>query len=125
MALALAPVLGVGGWVATYPDSGDPKNVQYVFWKWGIVHIDLDRATDVMIGDPSRGSLVIGRSEGELKARFGYLRPLSDANSYLKYCYFNSPWSRNGKTAMSLRNSNWMVLFENGKATDLVLAKGC
>jgi hypothetical protein len=103
----------------------DPKNIHYVAWKWGLVPIDLDKALEIMVGDgvPSKFPLVIGKSEEDLKKRFGYLRTLDEAAPYYRFCYSTSFW--NGKNVKFLRTSNWMVVFEGGKATDLVLLKGC
>jgi len=118
----LIPCLLVGLWAATYPGYYDSKNVHYVLWKWGLVSIDLDRALSIMTHDNS-GPLVIGKSEDELRKRFGYLRSLDEARPYLRGCYRKSDWD--GKTVMFLRGSEYMVVFRNNKVTDLVLVKGC
>jgi hypothetical protein len=117
----LTPCLFLLAWNANY-GPGDPKNIRYALWKRGLVSMNLDLALETMVDDPGRPS-VVGKSEDDLRKEFGYLRPIAEANSYLRSCYLNSPW--NGRRAMSLRDSNWMVVFEGGKATDLVLAKGC
>ena len=118
----LIPCLLGALWVATYPGYYDPKNLHYLLWKWGFASINLDRALSIMTHDNFQ-PLVIGRSEDELRERFGYLRSLGEARPYLQGCYRKSDWD--GKTVMFLRDSDYMVVFSNGKATDLVLVKGC
>jgi hypothetical protein len=120
--LALAPCLLIGLWFAMYPDRDDPKNIHYVLWKWQLASFDRDRALGIMTHD-SADSLVVGKAEEELRKRFGYLNSIEEADSYVRYCYFNSPWY--GKNVKMLRNSNWMVVFKNGRAAELVLVKGC
>jgi hypothetical protein len=121
--IVLIPCLFLGGWMVVYSGSDDPKNLHYLLWKQGLVQMDPNRALETMVDDPNRDSLVIGKSEDELKVRFGYLRQPSEASTYLRYCLFNSPWY--GKTVKFLRDSNWMVVFKDGKVTDLVRAEGC
>jgi hypothetical protein len=108
--------------VATYPDKYDPKNIHYVLWKWGFVSIDRDRALGTMTHD-NADPLVVGKTKSELIRRFGYLRSINEASPYLRdYCYYGS--GRGGKSVGFLRETNWMVVFENGKAVELVLCKG-
>ncbi len=76
-----------------------------------------------MIGDPDRDKLVIGKTPDQLRDRFGYLTELAQASPYLRNCYLSSGWS--GKTVMFIRKSPWMVVFDNGHASELVLIKGC
>jgi hypothetical protein len=121
--IVLVPCLVLGLWEATYPGIDDPKNIHYLLWKSGFASIDLDRALGTMTHDAHSESLVLGKSEDELRKRFGYLRSLDEASSYLRNCYQGSYW--NGQRVMFLRNSWYMVVFKNGKATDLVLVKGC
>lgn len=85
--------------------------------------MNTDRALGIMVGDRSRDRLAIGKSKEQLKARFGYLRTADEVRPYFRYCLSNSAWS--GKTVMFLRDSDWMVVFCDGKVTTLVLAKGC
>lgn len=125
----------VGAWVATYPDKGDPKNIKYILWKAGIYKLDLDLATEVMVGDPGREKLVIGKTEEQLKKRFGYLLRPDEASYYLQGCtsdpprykadppYGPSPWK--DKRRLFIRESPWMVVFEGERATQLWLIKGC
>ena len=85
--------------------------------------MDLDVATEAMVGDPSRFKLVMGKTAPEVNKRFGFLSELSQVPEYYQHCYENSPWV--GRQVMFIRKSNWMVIFTEGKATNLVLAKGC
>jgi hypothetical protein len=74
-----------------YPDEGDPKNIKYVLWKHGLYKMDLDLATEVMVGDPHRESLVIGKTEAQLKKRFGYLLTPDEASFYVRACTSDRP----------------------------------
>jgi hypothetical protein len=121
--LVLTPCLFVGMWVATYGDYYDPNNIHYVLWKWGIASIDPGRALSIMTHDSNSQRLVVGRTEYELQRKFGYLRSVSEAPPYLRDCYLSSDWK--GKTVKFLRDGPYKVVFENGKATDLVLMKPC
>jgi hypothetical protein len=122
--LVLIPCIFVGTWVGLYPDQGDPKNIHYVLWKWGLVPMDAGFALGVMTHDNAQ-PLVVGKSEEQLKKRFGYLLTLNQTTSYNRLCYFNSDWNGNGKTVKFLRDSNVTVVFKDDKATELVLVKGC
>lgn len=110
----------LGGWALTYPPS-DPKNMRYILWKAGLCTMDLDLATGTMIGDASRNQLVIGKTEAELRGKFGYLLEPAAASPYLKMC--SEPWK--DRKLFFIRTSPWMVVFTGDKATDLVLIKGC
>jgi hypothetical protein len=118
----LTTFLFLGLWVTTYPGCYDPKNVHYLLWKHGLASIDIDRALSIMTHDDSQ-PLVVGKSEDEVRKRFGYLRSLDEARPYLQGCYRESAWNK--ERVMFLRDSEWMVIFRNGKATDLILVKGC
>jgi hypothetical protein len=120
--VVLIPCLILGLWVATYPGYYDPKNIHYLLWKWGVASIDPDRALSIMTHDNSL-PLVIGKSEDDLRKRFGYLRSLDEARPYLRGCYRKSDWD--GQTVMFLRDSEYMVVLKNDKVTELVLVKGC
>jgi|ERR1700676_4008878 hypothetical protein len=116
-------LIALAAWVLTYPSASDPKNIRYVFWKAGVYKMDPDIATGTMIGDASRDKIVLGRTKLQLRDRFGYLVTPSDASTYLKGCYRNSPWK--DRDALFIRKSSWMVVFAGDKATNLVLLKGC
>lgn len=123
IAVTVAAVLVFfAGWMLVYP-SPDPKSIQYVLWKAGLCKMDLDTATGTMVGDAARNRLVIGKTQAELQAKFGYLLPLSKASEYFRTCVQGSAWD--GRRVLFIRQSPWMVVFDGDKATDLVLIKGC
>ena len=118
----LVVVVFFGGWALMYP-SPDPKSIKYVLWKADLYKMNLDEATDTMIGDTSSEKLVVGKTRAQLRDRFGLLLPPTDASQYLRGCYQNSHWK--DKEVLFIRHSSWMVVFDGDKATDLVLIKGC
>jgi len=122
-AIALVVAAFFGAWVATYPSESDPRNIKYICWKAGVCRMNLDLATGTMIGDPHRDKLVIGKTEAELRRRFGFLVEPSQAGGYNRGCYEGSDWK--SRRVLFLRNSPWMVVFSGDRATDLVLIKGC
>jgi hypothetical protein len=109
-------------WTFTYPEP-DPKNIKYVLWKHGLYGMDLDMASDTMIGDAKREMLVLGKTKVELRENFGYLSTLSEASAYLRGCYENSDWK--GTDVLFIRKSPWMIVFSGDQATKLILIKGC
>jgi hypothetical protein len=120
--VALALVF-FGGWWALYPGLDDPKGMMYIGWRLGLPTLDQDRALGTMVGDVHRGGLVVGKTKDELIDKFGYVTTLDQASEYVQYCYYNSPYF--GKQALVLRHSNWTVLMKDGRATELIIAKGC
>jgi hypothetical protein len=110
-------------WYLAYPSSRDPKNPRYVLWKTGIYPMDPRLAAETMVGDPQRDELVLGKSKEELQSKFGYLIPLPQTTSYIKTCY-QEQGMRYGDV-MFIRNSPWMVVFQDGRAAHLILFKGC
>jgi len=115
----------VGGWIITYPSPADPKNIGYVLWKAGVYRMNLDEVTEAMVGDgdPEKNRLVIGKTESELRKKFGFLLEPFQVSPYLRGCYQSSAWK--DRKVLFIRKSPWMVVFTDGKATDLVLVKGC
>ena len=116
-------------WVKTYPAGYDPKNIDYVLWKHGLnENMNLDNAIGAMTHDTWAVRLVEGKSKEELKTRFGFVRALKEARTYDQLCYTNGSVGERGITAgkevVFLRDSDWMVVLDNGKAVDLVLCKG-
>lgn len=73
----------VGAWQAEYP-QGEAKNLRYILWKRGLFPMDLDRAAYTMIGDAERNKLVIGKTEEQLRKRFGYLLAPDQSPPYLR-----------------------------------------
>lgn len=104
-------------------DSTEATSVRYWAWKHGMVKMDLDRALNEMVNDPGRDSLVLGKTEPELKAEFGFTLPVEQASPYVQYCYNNSQYTKD--EVFMLRRSNWMVLMRNGKAAQLLRVSGC
>ena len=109
-------------WVVTYP-SPDPKNIEYVCWKAGLCRMNLDLAADTMVGDAGSDKIVLGKTKEQLEKKFGYLLALDDASPYLRSCYHNSYW--HDRSVLFIRQSPWMIVFDNDKAVNLVLIKGC
>jgi hypothetical protein len=118
-------------WVKQYPVGYDPGNIDYVLWKHGLnQNMNLDYAVAAMTHDVWPVRLVEGKSKDELKNRFGYIRALSEARPYDQLCY-TIPETRGqlgihptGKEVVFLRDSDYMVILDNGKAVDLVHCKG-
>ncbi len=120
--IVAAIAIFLGGWMLIYP-SPDPKSIQYILWKADLLKMNLDKATDTMIGDASSQKLVVGKTKAQLRAKFGLLVPPEDASPYLRGCYQNSGWK--DREVLFLRHSPWIVVFDGDKATDLILIKGC
>jgi hypothetical protein len=119
----VAVVIIFGAWALIYPSTNDPKNLRYVLWKTGVYRMNPDMATETMIGDAGRDKLVIGKTDSQLRGRFGFLLEPAEASQYLRSCYQSSPWK--DRRVLFIRNGPWMVVFEGDKATNLVLIKGC
>jgi hypothetical protein len=120
LAFSIATVVG---WAWTYPSESDPKNIKYVLWKVGLYRMNLDKATGTMIGDGNREKLVVGKTKSQLQERFGYLSTPADMPSYLRGCYQNSSWKN--RDALFIRKSQWMIVFDGDRASELILIKGC
>jgi hypothetical protein len=110
-------------WELLYHGPAEPKDLRYMGWKLGIYPMDPGDALETMVGDTYPDKLVVGKTEAELRKKFGFVTPLERASEYVKYCYNNS--DRRGQEVFMLRNSNWMVVIKNGRAQELVLVKGC
>jgi hypothetical protein len=117
--VALALVLIVLLWLGLYPDKDDPKNIQYVLWKWHLASIDLDRAVGVMHHDRASERMILGRTENSLRGRFGYLRTPEEMPS----CYRSASQgvALDGDKVLFLRKSDYLVVFHNGIAERVVL----
>ena len=112
-----------------------PRTSSTFLWKAGLYNLNLDLATHVMVGDRGREKLVLGKTEAQLRNRFGYLLTPEQASPYLRGCtsdppvyqadppYGSSPWK--DKKRLFIRSSPWMVVFDGEKATELWLIKGC
>lgn len=118
-------------WVTAYPEDYDPKNIDYVLWKHGLnENMNLDHAVGGMTHDTWAVRLVSGLTVDQLRSRFGFVRTLKEARPYDQLCYTQpSAIGQNGvhvesKDVLFLRNSDWMVILDQGKAVGLVLCKG-
>lgn len=96
----VAVFLILAGWASMYP-AGDPKNIRYVLWKVGLCKMDLDLAASTMVGDAARDKLIVGKTDIELRHKFGYLLPRAAASLYLKTC--SEPWKE--RKVLFIRNS--------------------
>jgi hypothetical protein len=114
VALALAFFIAVViGWAVSYPSDADPRSIKYVLWKHGLYEMNLDAATDTMIGDGNREKLVVGKTKVQLREKFGYLSTPADLSQYLRGCYQTAAWR--DRDALFIRNSPWMVVFDGAK----------
>src|SRR5271165_1487801 len=123
--IALALLCGVVlvGMLFNRPDAKEATSIHYWAWKHGLAKMDLDRALNEMVNDPGRDSIVLGKTEPELRAKFGFTLPVEQASSYVQYCYKNSQYTKS--QVFMLRHSNWMVLMRDGKAAKLLRVSGC
>ena len=119
-------------WVKLYPQDYDPRNIEYVLWKHGLnQNMNLDHALGGMTHDTWAVRLVQGKTkEQQLTERFGTIRSYEQARPYDQYCA-NFPETvgelgvhAKGKEVVMLRDSDWLVILNEGKAVDLVLCKG-
>jgi len=117
-------------WFATYPDTGDPKNIYYVLWKHGLNdNMNLDNALESMVGDRHSERLVVGLTKEQLKSRFRTTRTYEEVGPYYQKCDTpNGLGVRSvqppGREVVFLRDSQYMVVLQNDRAVDLVLCKG-
>lgn len=118
------------GWLGTYPDAVDPKNLYYVLWKHGLnSSMNLDSALAAMSHDVWPVRRVQGLTREQLQSRFGYTRTLDEATPYLRGCYSAPEAAGQVETkgkkedVVFLRDSPWMVVIKDEKAVDLILCK--
>ena len=121
LVLLVVIVAVLGLWQATYPDRYDHKGIHYVLWKHHLASMDLDRASAIIINDPDRDSMILGKTQQQLAHRFGYLRSPVQVSPYLQdYCWAARP----GSDVMFLRDEDLMIVFTNGRASETVTCKG-
>jgi hypothetical protein len=118
-----AVILIVAAWMSVHPSGDDPRSLKYVLWKHHLYKLDPDTAIHAMVLDTESNRLVVGKTKAELLDRFGSLVPAADAAPALRDCYKSSPWK--DKTAVFIRTSPWMVVFEGDRGSELVLMKDC
>jgi len=123
LVVVVLPFLALSVWELLFHGPCDTKDLRYQAWKHGLYPMGMDSAMETMLLDAHRDDLAVGKTEAELRARFGYVSSLANANEYVKYCYDNSPYR--GRQALILRNSNGMVLMKDGRAEQLLFVKGC
>ena len=116
-------VLFVTAWAGAYSGEADPKNIKYILWKHNLYEISHEQVIATMIGDRYRNRLVVGKTNLQLRDRFGPLLSAEGTSPYNKWCYENSGWK--DKRVLFIAESPWMVVFDGDRATDLVLIKGC
>ena len=117
-------------WLATYPGTADPKNIYYVLWKHGLnENMNLDHALETMVGDSHPERLVVGLTKEQLKDRFRMIRTYEEVGPYYQKC--DTPLGSgvravqpSGREVVFLRDSSYMVVLQNGLATNLILCKG-
>ena len=115
----IAAALGL--WQVTYPGRYDGKGLHYVLWKHHLASMDLDRASAIVINDPERNAMMLGKTQQELTHRFGYLKSPAEVRPYLRdYCWAARP----GSDVMFLRNEDLMIVFTNGQASEIVTCQG-
>ena len=113
-------------WLALYPQKSDPKNLYYVAWKWGFPTMDPEAACENMIGDRNTEDLVMGKTVEQVRKRFVHLRE----NDFLFYQQAalervkkaSGKGSFEGKKIVFLGNTYWIVVFKNGRASDLIIS---
>lgn len=107
-------------WWVCANKTGEFHEVQYLLWRNGVFRFDPTVVYYGMIGDKNREDLVVGLSVSELESKFKLLRPVDDATSEQEY------YSKQleGQDVRWLGDSHWLVIFKNGRATELRLMKG-
>jgi hypothetical protein len=112
-------------WIAAYPDAGDPRNLSYVLWEHGLnSDMDLDAALATMTHEPNAKRRVIGLSQSDLQARFGYTKTYEQVTPYLKLCATIRNGEHGSRDVLYLRGDWWMATMKDDRADDLVLCKG-
>ncbi len=104
--------------------DSDPKSTHYLMWKKGEYRLDPDVALGTMIGDADSASIVIGKTRKELEGVFGYLTPIDQASDYDKDASRTMHPGVASDQIFVLRNSCWLVVFSNGRASQVGFAKG-
>ena len=118
--ILLLIVIPIVLWMIVYSPT-DPKSLFYQAWKRGIPLETVNSAFEAMIGDRNRLELVKGKNIEEIRRKFGHLRR-DDLLPYQAMCVTNGGYK--AKDLVFLGDSNWMVLFSNGFAIELILCKG-
>ena len=116
-------------WLKSYPNADDPKNIDYVLWKYGLnANMNLDAALSAITHDSWPVRRVAGLSKRQLRDRFGFIRSFDETTPCgqpkdLVEVFGLGPYF-GAAEAITLRDSNWVVLLKNGIAVDLLICKG-
>jgi hypothetical protein len=123
--LAIAVLLSfvAGSWTLTYPDAADPKNMKYVLWKHGLYHLDKSAILFPLTSDSARNGVIGGRTKDQIRDMLGPLVLPADASPYLAGCIANSNLNR--EDILFVGNSPVAIQFENGRAEEMWVVKGC
>jgi hypothetical protein len=122
--LAILAFLSLLIWSTLYPGPGDPKNIKYVLWKRGLYPLDPGIALETMIGDREPDRLIVGKSKEELARKFGFLTPVDQGPDYYRRAAADREVKAGGSNILLLRRGPWLVVFSEGRASELVLLKG-
>ena len=124
--VAVAILLGLIAvvWTATYPSPTDSKNLKFVLWKHGLYHLEPRLVLDGLYAEPNGERFVLGRSKEEVEAMFGPLVLAKDSPNYIPSCFDHSAWPADQTYLVSM-NLWWAVVFQNNRAVDFRLVKGC
>lgn len=114
----LVCLLGVWSYLEPVPSGKCP---QYVLWKLGLIQINRRVIFSSMARDSHREQLVLGHTVAELEGRFGRLRTRAEGTSIQKSRI--AGWLLD-KEIRWLDDSPWLVIFEQGRATELLHLKG-
>ena len=117
----------VTGTVFAYSDLrysfGDPRNIHYILWKRGLNrNVNLDTAMEAFYLDTDRDQLIRGATEDQLKTRFGYIRHVGEVSRYYQQCL--GPDATEGRSAVFLRDTPFMVVMDHERGSALILCKG-
>lgn len=120
--LALLFAVFVGLWISIFAAPSDPHNLSYFLWKHGFLGLSHSKIYAGMVNDRRRETLVLGKSKEEINTRLGPLRNPLEASPYLRSYYEHGPYK--GQDAAYLDDSILLIVFEGGRATDMVIVKG-
>jgi hypothetical protein len=100
----------------------DHNSIPYILWRHGYSTMNEKHAVEVMLEDQNRNDLVVGKTQSELAQRFTLITP-AQALPYYRRCYEASAWK--GHKALFIKSTPWLIVFNDDKAVELLLVKGC
>jgi hypothetical protein len=122
--LIITSICAIAGfWTLTYPDAADPKNMKYVLWKHSLYHLDKSAILVPLTNDSARNGVIGGRTKDQIRDILGPLVLPADASPYLAGCIANSNLNR--EDILFVGNSPVAIQFENGRAKEMWVVKGC